>query len=282
MRAAVVGHLEWVTFMRVERTPLVGEIVHAQEWWEEPGGGGAGAAVQLAKLCGSCDFFTALGDDELGHRAREWLLGLGVRVHAVFRKEPTRRAVTHLDAVGERTITVLGKRLEPAGADALPWDELAGADAVYFTAGDAAALASARGAKALVATARILPFLQRAAVPLDALVSSANDLSESYAAGDLEPAPALVVRTDGDRGGTYVTSAGDTRAYRPVSPPGPVVDRYGAGDSFAAGLAYALGAGMNSDEAVAFAARCGAAVITGRGPFERQLVLDVDAMRPSG
>ncbi len=282
MRAAVVGHLEWVTFMLVERTPLVGEIVHAQEWWEEPGGGGAGAAVQLAKLCGSCDFFTALGDDELGHRSREWLHGLGVRVHAMHRDEPTRRAVTHVDALGERTITVLGKRLEPMGADPLPWEQLAGADAVYLTAGDASALASARAAKALVATARILPFLQRSSVRLDALVSSANDPSESYLAGELDPAPELVVRTDGGNGGTHVTADGRERPYAPVAPPGPVIDRYGAGDSFAAGLAYALGAGMATDQAVAFAARCGAAVITGRGPFEGQLVLDRGGSRPSG
>jgi ribokinase len=53
--------------------------------------------------------------------------------------------------------------------------------------------------------------------------------------------------------------------------PGPVVDTYGAGDSFAAGLTYALGAGKLGEEAVAFAARCGAAVVTGRGPYESQL-----------
>jgi ribokinase len=56
-----------------------------------------------------------------------------------------------------------------------------------------------------------------------------------------------------------------------VSPPGPVVDRYGAGDSFAGGLTYALAAGLAPKEAVHLAARCGAAVVTGRGPFQTQL-----------
>src|SRR5688500_4573311 len=107
MRAAVVGHVEWVTFMQVARLPVSGEIVHADAWWETAGGGGAGAAVQLAKLAGACDFFTALGDDELGGRARDQLTSLGVTVHAVIRPEPMRRAVTHLDPEGERTITVL-------------------------------------------------------------------------------------------------------------------------------------------------------------------------------
>ena len=40
MRVAVVGHVEWVEFARVERVPVAGEIVHALDAWEEPGGGG--------------------------------------------------------------------------------------------------------------------------------------------------------------------------------------------------------------------------------------------------
>src|SRR5919198_5746783 len=63
-RVAVVGHVEWIEFARVERLPKPGEIIHAQEWWEDVGGGGSVAAVQLAKLAGGADFFTALGDDE--------------------------------------------------------------------------------------------------------------------------------------------------------------------------------------------------------------------------
>jgi ribokinase len=53
--------------------------------------------------------------------------------------------------------------------------------------------------------------------------------------------------------------------------PGTVVDAYGCGDCFAAGLSFALGRGDPVDEAVALAARCGAAVMTGRGPYASQL-----------
>ena len=52
MNVAVVGHVEWIQFARVERVPEPGEIVAAYETWEEAGGGGAVAAVQLAKLNG--------------------------------------------------------------------------------------------------------------------------------------------------------------------------------------------------------------------------------------
>src|SRR5581483_3935545 len=97
--------------------------------------------------------------------------------------------------------------------------------------------------------------------PLDALVGSGKDEAERYHPGDLEPPPALVVSTAGALGGW--TQPGGP--YSAVAPPGPVVDAYGAGDCFAAGLTYALAAGLGAGEAVAFAARCGAAALTGRG-----------------
>ena len=60
--------------------------------------------------------------------------------------------------------------------------------------------------------------------------------------------------------------------FRAAPLPGPVEDAYGCGDCFAAGLTYALGAGRPMEEAVALGARCGAAVLSGRGPYEGQLV----------
>lgn len=271
VRAAVVGHLEWVEFVSVDRVPVPGEIVHARDWWDEPGGGGAGGAVQLQKLTGDAAFFTALGDDDLAARARSFLEDAGLRVEAAARSGPSRRAITFVDPTGERTITVLGDRLAPAGEDPLAWDRLEGADAVYFTAGDEGALRAARSARVLVATTRVLPLLQSAGVYLDAVVGSALDTGEAYEPGDLDPEPGLVVMTEGEAGGSYSVAGEAPRRYDAVDPPGPVVDRYGAGDSFAAGLTFALGRGDVAGDAIAFAARCGAAVVTGRGPYSAQL-----------
>lgn len=271
MRAAVVGHVEWVEFVAVGHVPRPGEIIHATGWWEEPGGGGAGGAVQLQKLTRDAVFFTALGDDDRALSALSFLDGTGLRVEAARRPGPSRRAITHVDPSGERTITVLGGRLAPARTDALPWDELADRDAVYFTAGDAGALRAARAARVLVATTRVLPLLQEAGVYLDAVVGSALDEGEAYAPGDLDPAPGLVVMTEGEAGGSYVTSDGASGRYAAVAPPGPVVDRYGAGDSFAAGLTYALARGDDPAAATGVAALCGAAAVTGRGPYAGQL-----------
>jgi ribokinase len=264
VRAAVVGHVEWVRFAQVDRVPAQGEIVSATDTWEEPAGGGAVAAGELVRLGAEVDFFVAVGSDELGQRAREALEELGCRVHAATRDEPQRRAFTYVDADGERTITLMGDKLHPRGADPLPWAELAEVDAVYFSAGDPDALRAARQARALVATARELPTLVEAQVQLDALVRSGRDPSEAYEAGLLEPEPSMIVSTLGREGGSY-SVAGEEDGYVAVDLPGPVVDAYGAGDSFAAGLTFALGSGRSPESAVEFAAKCGAVAMTRRG-----------------
>src|SRR5438270_11939608 len=120
MNTAVVGHVEWVEFAEVERVPRPGEIVRARHAFFEAAGGGSVAAVQLVRLGGECTFYTALGDDELGERSRARLEQLGVRVEAAVRQgEETRRAFTFLDDGHERTITVIGPRLQPRRSDHL-------------------------------------------------------------------------------------------------------------------------------------------------------------------
>jgi ribokinase len=269
MRAAVVGHVEWVEFATVERVPAPGEIVTAAGGgFEEPAGGGGVAAVQLARLGADCTLYTAFGDDDVAARARERLTELGVRVVAAIRRDqPTRRAFTFLDAAGERTITVLGDRLQPERDDPLPWDELARTDAVYFAAGGVDALRAARAAGALVATARVADVLAAAGVRLDAVVGSGADPSERHR--PLEPPPRLVVTTAGGAGGEWTGVDGRTGRWAAAELPGPVADAYGCGDSFAAGLTFALGDGRDVQAALELAAGCGASCLAARGPYER-------------
>jgi ribokinase len=263
----VVGHVEWVQFARVERVPRVGEVAHAREPFEEPAGGGAVAAVQLARLAGRAVLVTALGDDVEGARSRERLAELGVEVRAATRGEPTRRAITLLDDADERTIVTLGPRLEPLGGET----KLQPLDAVYFTAGDLEALRIARAAaRVLVASPRARSALGRG-VRVDALVLSGEDELEREASKQARGEAALVLETEGERGGRYTTRDGASGRWEATPLPGPRADSYGCGDSFAAGLTYGLGAGMTLAEALELAARCGAACATGRGPYERQL-----------
>lgn len=271
VRAAVVGHVEWIEFLVVDAVPRAGEIVGATDSWEQAGGGGSVAAIQLSLLADSVTFFTVLGDDEHGRRAKVELEGLGVDVRASFVERPQRRAITFVDEVGERTITTIGPKLHPRGHDdSLPWHELSRCDAVYFCAGDVDALRAARRARVLVATARELPTLRLGAVELDALVASAKDDSERFRPGELEPEPRLVVSTSGALGGWAQPGGPFTAA----AVPGVRVDTYGAGDCFAAGLAYGLAAGEDVESALELAARCGAGALAGRGVHAEPVALD--------
>lgn len=268
MQAAVVGHIEWVTFLRLDRDFAQGAIAHATTSWEEPAGGGGVASVELARLAGSCSLFTALGDDDLGRRARAVLEQHGVCVHAAARPSPQRRAVTLIEPSGERSIVVVGTSVEPRASDPIAIERLGLMDAVYLCKADAALVRAARAARVLVATARILPVLKEAAVPLDALVHSAHDEGECYSDGDLAPSPRLVVSTRGACGGTYRTESGETGAWQAADVPSPVRDTYGAGDSFAAGLTFALGQGRPAPEALRFAAERGALALSRDGSLD--------------
>jgi ribokinase len=269
---AVVGHVEWVTFARMPHVPRIGEVLHATDPFDEPAGGGAVAAVQLARLAGESVLVTALGEDEHGRRAVARLGELGVKAHAAWRSGlPTRTAVTLVDDAGERTITTFGPRLEAVvGDEELPWSVLGEMDAVYFTAGDLDALHAARAARVLVASPRALDALGHG-VPLDALVLSADDAIERSEAERARRDAELVVFTEGKHGGSYTQCNGTSGSWSAATPPGDPRDSYGCGDSFAAGLTYGLGAGLAVSDALDLAARCGAVCLAGRGPYERQL-----------
>jgi len=268
LRLAVVGHVEWVSFVVVERLPGAGQIQHALELLEQPAGGGAVVAGQFARLSPQpVAFFTALGRDALGERAAAELRAMGLQLHVAWREAPTRRAITFVEASGERSITVIGQRLAPAAGDPLPWEELVACDGVFVTAADGAALRLARRARVLAATPRVrLPLLQEAAVELDALIGSARDPGERYQPGDLSPAPRIYVATEAEQGG-FTLPGGRFSAIARRQPP---LDTYGAGDSFAAGFTAGLAAGWGRSEALALACRCGAAALDGRGAYASQ------------
>ncbi len=274
MRVAAVGHVEWIEFVQGDHVPAAGEIVHAHDSFEEPAGGGAVAAVQLARLAGGATFLTAVGDDELARRTRARLAELGVTVRDATREAPTRRGLTFLDAHGERTIITIGERLAPRGRDPLDWEDLHGADGVYLTAADREGLHAARAAGVLVASPRAGRVLAEEDVRLDALVYSDRDELETAFARALEPAPTLLVATRGAEGGRYETAQGEMGNWVAAPLPGPIADSYGAGDSFAAALTFALAQGRDPEAALALAARAGALCLTGRGPYERQLTAD--------
>ena len=106
---------------------------------------------------------------------------------------------------------------------------------------------------------------------LDALVLSGDDAIERRQAERAQEEAELVVFTEGARGGAYRERSGESGTWTAAPLPAAAVDSYGCGDSFAAGLTYGLGAGLDVPDALALAARCGAMCLTGSGPYEHQL-----------
>jgi ribokinase len=263
-RIGVVGHIEWVDFIPVQRFPRQGEVVHADGVFARAAGGGSVVACVLAEAGAEVDFFTALGSDATGRAAAAELEQRGVRVHVAWRRRPTRRAVTLLEPTGERTIVTLSARLEPLGSDRLEWERLRGADAAYVTAGDCAALAQARMARVLVASPRARGALGEGDGPsIDALVFSQRDRDECEWARRIAPRARLLVATEGAHGGRWWGESRGTWAAAPL--PDKSRDAYGCGDSFAAGFTLALASGESVAAAAELGARCGALCLTRAG-----------------
>jgi ribokinase len=263
VRVAVVGHIEWVEFIPVGRLPEPGQVVHGAGLFARAAGGGGVVAGVFAELGGEVEFYTALGDDAYGRSAAEQLRERGVRMHIAWREQSTRRAFTLLDGAGERTIVTIGERLDPLESDDLDWGRLGDAAGVYVTAGDREALRAARHADAVVASPRARHALLADGPAVDALVFSASDRDEREWAEHAAGRTRLMVATEGAAGGRWW---GETEGrWQAAELPGPPVDSYGCGDSFAAGFTFGLASGMSTELAAALGARCGARCLTRPG-----------------
>jgi ribokinase len=262
-RVAVVGHIEWVDFVPVERFPLPGEVVHARGTFAKAAGGGGVVAGVLAQLGAEVDLFTALGRDWHGQAAVSQLSEHGVNMHVAWREQLTRRAVTLLEPDGERTIVTLGERLEPAGDDALEWGRLGDADGVYFTAGDPDALKRARAGRVLVVSPRARAALEAEGPAVDAFVFSSRDRGEGDWAARAADRTSLFLATDGANGGRWWGES--EGAWSAAELPGEPRDAYGCGDSFAAGFTLGLSRGLSVPDAAALGASAGARCLTRSG-----------------
>ena len=252
-------------FLAVDQLPHPGTIGHALRTLQEPAGGGAVVAVQMARLQQQpVHFFTAIGRDSVGEACVKRLEDLGLVVHVAWREAPTRRGISLVDGEGDRAITVIGERLTPSLDDDLPWEALGECDGLFVTAADVPLLKACRAAAVLAATPRVrLPVLQKAGVSIDALIGSGLDPGEMVDPDQLKPAPHIMIRTEGAAGGLSLPGG----RYEPAPLPGPMVESYGCGDSFAAGVVTGLAARWSLAEAIALGAQCGAVCATRFGPY---------------
>ncbi len=265
LNLAVVGHVEWMTFLSVDKLPKAGLISHSKMCFEEPAGGGAVTAAQMRKLIGKpVDFYTVLGKDPIGEKCYERLTELGLKLFVSWKDKPTRKGISFVDSDGERAITVIGERLQPDSSDMLPWENLKKYHGIFLTACDSKIINMAREANVLVATPRVgKEVLIKSKVKLDALIGSGLDPDEQI---DLiNPLPSLKISTHGKHGGEIYPGG----HFEAVELKTEAIDTYGCGDSFAAGVTAALAAGWTTEQAISLGAHCGAECTKHYGPYSK-------------
>ena len=268
LQIAVVGHVEWVTFLKVDALPKAGIISHAQDSFEEAAGGGAVTAIQLNNLIpNQVHLITALGKDDTGERSLQRLKELGIKVSVAWRDKPTRKGISLVDSNGDRAITVIGPRLQPLGEDKLPWDQMINCNGVFITAANKTAIKYCRNASVLVATPRVsIKTLNDSGVKLDALIGSGLDPDEKLIGNEMNIPPTLRISTEGELGGQSWPGG----RFKTVRLKEPISDAYGCGDSFAAGVTAGLSAGWEKDKAISLGCHLGAKCATHYGPYARK------------
>ena len=262
---AVVGHVEWMNFLKVDQLPKPGIISHSEKTLEYPAGGGSIIAKRLSELSlNQIHFFTALGNDDYGEKCFKILSNLGIKLHVGWREKPTRRGFSLIDSHGERAITVIGERLAPNHKDNLEWNILKKMDGIFITASDSEIFKMARAASILCSTPRVgLNIINESNVHLDGLIGSNLDAGEVFSFSELLVKPKYTIKTEGEKGGIIFPGG----RYKALKSKKQKVDSYGCGDSFAAGVLYGLASKWDMDKSLILAKILGRDASEFFGPY---------------
>jgi ribokinase len=282
----VVGSLNMDMVTRVSRFPAAGETMCGESFRIFPGGKGANQAVALARLGASVQMVGAIGDDMLGAGYRDILLteGVGVEGLRVATGRATGTASIEVTVKGENHIIIVGGAndtvdaafvaerrsiIEASGVLLLQLE-------VPLTANlEAARIAKAKGIPVILdpAPARKLPaeFLSLVSFltpnETEAAILSGEDTSTEdgirKAANALMRSGVRTVVVKAGKRGAYLVDGAMAKRFPTVDV--EVVDTVAAGDSFNAGLAYALGRGDGIEDALRFANAVGALSTTKEG-----------------
>jgi ribokinase len=255
VRACVVGSTNVDLVLRVPTLPRPGETVLGEDVERLHGGKGANQAVALARLGAQVVFVSAVGED--GAWSREALAAEGVDVtHVRTVDGPTGVAVVMVDPQGENSIAVAqGANRHVVAPVDLDTDVLLLSLEVPLAAVADAARRSTAPVVLNAAPAQPLP--PGLLADVDVLVVNETEW-ESLG----WPRDGDVVVTLGAQGCRVIS--GDLSTDVPAVPV-EVVDTTGAGDCFAAALAYGIASGWDLVAAATFAVRAAALSVTAAG-----------------
>jgi len=263
---AVVGHIEWINFLKVDQLPKPGVISHSEKSIEYPAGGGSVIAKTLSELTNNqVHFFTSLGNDYYGEQSFKILSNYGIRLHVAWRDKPTRKGFSLIDSNGERSITVIGERLAPTYKDNLDWNLFEKMDGIFITASDSEIFKKARIADSLCTTPRVgINIINNSNVFLDGLIGSNLDPGEVFSLSDISIKPKLIIKTEGENGGILYPGG----RYEALINTKQKIDSYGCGDAFAAGILYGLSSKWSIDKILSLAKLLGRDASECFGPYK--------------
>jgi ribokinase len=282
----VVGSINQDFVLSVERRPEPGETVTEAQLSKGNGGKGANQAAAAALLGAGVTFLGRVGDDGFGEPLIEALADKGVDT-SLIEASPgwsTGTAFITLTPDGENAITVApGANRSLTADDVEEASDAIGGARVLVAQMEvplevvlrAVEVAARQGTRALVNLAPMREVPRELLEKLDPLV--VNEHEAAFLLGEkvegveralsaapelLELGPKSAVITLGKEGAVF--SDGDSTSHVP-SPEVEVVDTTGAGDAFVGALASRLARDASLEDAVAYAARAGAAAVTKEG-----------------
>ena len=264
MRIICVGHAALDRIYRIEAFPAKPTKIRALEHIEAGGGMAANAAAAIARLGGSVELWSRVGDDDNGVKIRRALMSAGVDARNVqaFEDNRSSTSVILVDDEGERMIVGSRDVNMPSGTSWLPLERVEGASAVLadlrWLEGARVAFEAARNAK--VPTVLDADLGGREAMTellglTDYAIFSAPALEEfaaEEAIGDrLKRVQALGPKHAGVTlgAGGYMWREGE-HVYTQPSFKVDVVDTTGAGDAFHGAFALGLVEGRPMAEIV--------------------------------
>ncbi|AUM66683.1 ribokinase [Brevibacillus laterosporus] len=289
-RIAVIGSLNMDVVVEAPRQPKMGETISGDHVHFIPGGKGANQAVACARLGAQTSMIGSLGRDAFGDSLEQAMKQEGIQVSTIKRVEnaPTGIASILLAEGDNQIIVVAGANAHTSMTDVdLHADTVKAADIVLLqleipieTVVHTAKLAKEAGKTVILNPAPAQKLPDELFGYIDVMTPNESELylltgleqnQTTDKATTLSAAmKALhakgvkhVVTTLGATGSAYLMNGETfgTIASHKVQ----VVDTTGAGDSYNAGLAYALASGQSIPEAVEFASIVSALAVTKLG-----------------
>ncbi|MBK8135899.1 MAG: ribokinase [Chloroflexi bacterium] len=282
-RIVVVGSFNMDLTTYVQRMPRPGETVMGDRFVTGPGGKGSNQAIAAARLGAEVTFVGRVGQDSFGETAlKMWRdNGVDTRYVVVDPDRATGVAPILVEAGGENMIVVaLGANLALSTADVDAAIEaiksadmlVTGLEIPPATAAYALTVAKANGVRTILnpAPASALPdttvadadYLTPNETELEVLTGLGTGVVERAARMLFKRPDQTVIVTMGGAGTRYFTA--NEEGHVPVFQV-DVVDTTGAGDSFTAAVAVALGEGLALPDAVRFGNAAAALCVTKPG-----------------